>query len=73
MELSKEEIMGKKKHRGRPFTFETPQRYRISKLIREHGIAETKRRMRLKICADTLAKIAREYGIELRTGRRPAA
>lgn len=62
-----------KRRRGRPFTFDKPQRLRISKLIREYGIAETKRRMRLKISANTLGTIAHEYGIELHPGRRRAA
>ena len=65
--------MGKKKRRGRPLTFVPAQRRRLSKLVAEHGIAGTRRRIRLKICPQTLAKIAREYGVELPVGRRAAA
>lgn len=63
----------RKKHRGRPLTYLPAQRRRIAKLVSEHGIAGAQRRMRIKICAHTLGKIAQEYGIELAPGRRRAA
>lgn len=60
-----------RKLRGRPPTFLTNDREYLASLIREHGIAETQRRVAFPISVGTLIKIAREFGIVLPKGRRP--
>ncbi len=58
---------------GRPPTFEEPIRRQLADLIREHGIRGTKAISPVPICEHTLMRIAREFQIELKAGRRKKA
>lgn len=59
--------------RGRPPTFEEPARREFAELIRQHGIRGTKAVSMIPICETTLIRIAREFHIELKPGRRKKA
>jgi hypothetical protein len=63
--------MEKIEKRGRPLTFLQPERKRLAKLIRKHGIAGTRRKVKVSISSSTLLQIAREFEINLPKGRRP--
>ena len=63
--------MARKKRRGRPLTYEPIERRRIAELIRQHGASGARGAMSRPICNRTLLSIAREFGIELKKGRRP--
>ena len=56
--------------KGRPPTFTQQDRQYLAELIREHGIRGAKRKSRISVCHQTLIKIAREFQIPLRPGRR---
>ena len=58
------------KRRGRPRTYDYEERRRLAGLIRHHAARRTIEISGARICLETL-KIARECGIELKTGRRP--
>lgn len=62
--------MARKKRRGRPLTYQLVERRRIAELIRQHGASGARNAITLPICNRTLLKIAREFGIELKKGRR---
>lgn len=55
---------------GRPPTFTQQDRQYLAELIREHGIRGARRKSRISVCQQTLSKIAREFEIPLRSGRR---
>lgn len=63
--------MEKQRRRGRPPTFSREDREYLAGLIREHGITGARRAARFTVCQRTLIGIARDFGIELRKGRRP--
>jgi len=54
--------------RGRRPTFRSATRQQLAALIEEHGARELSP---VPITVGTLLKIAREFGIRLRKGRRP--
>lgn len=62
-----------KKRRGRPPTFLPADRRYLAKLIQTNGINGARRQAKVSICNGTLIKIAREFNIELKTGRRKSA
>jgi transposase len=62
--------MDEKPRRGRPPTFTEGDRQHLAESIRQHGIQGTLRNAHIRISAQTLSKIAREFGIALRPGRR---
>jgi hypothetical protein len=64
-----EKFMSRK--RGRPPTFRPRDRRYLAGLIHEHGAHGAKRTSRLEVSLATLRKIAQEFGITLRRGRRP--
>lgn len=53
----------------RPYAAEDRQKF--AALIREHGARATRELCSRKVSTCTLLKIAREFGIELKKGRRP--
>ena len=59
--------------RGRPPTYGPAERERLAALIRQHGIAGARRAGQTSANPHTLAKIAREFGIELPKGRQRRA
>lgn len=63
--------MAVNRKRGRPATFQPDDRTYLAELIRQHGIRGTKRMAGLAVSTATLLKIARDFGIVLRRGRRP--
>jgi hypothetical protein len=63
--------MARKRKQGRPLTYEFAKRKRLAELMRLHGATRTREMMQRTICASTLLKIAKEFGIELKQGRRP--
>ena len=56
---------------GRPPTFTPEQRKQFAKAIRKHGVRQTCAISSIPISLKTLGKIAREFKIELKPGRRP--
>lgn len=63
--------MARKKRRGRPPTFQRNARRKFADMIRRHGARRTRELASMSISVDTLLKIAREFDIELKKGRRP--
>ena len=61
----------KKRKRGRPLTFRFAERERFAELIRQHGARGTRDLSSKPISLNTLLKIAREFNVELKTGKRP--
>lgn len=59
--------------RGRPQTYLPADRAYLAQLVREHGIAGAQRQTGMPVGSQTLGKIAREFGFELRRGRRGKA
>lgn len=57
---------------GRPPTYSAPVRAALAELIRKHGIGGARRVSDIKVSNGTMVKIAREYGIRLNKGKRPA-
>jgi hypothetical protein len=62
--------MNMQRRRGRPLTFEEPLRLQLADLIRKHGIRGAKAIATTPICKSTLSKIAAEFAIQLKPGRR---
>lgn len=60
-----------RKRRGRPPTFRHEDRLKLSELVRRHGARRARAISELPVSVPTLLKIAREFGIQLRKGRRP--
>ena len=59
--------------RGRPRTYQYDERRRIADVIRQYGARGAQRQLGGAICISTLLAIAREFGIELKKGRRRVA
>ena len=64
------EIDGKRR-RGRAQTFTVPERRLLAHIIRVNGARATRELTGRRISLGTLLKIAKEFDIELKTGRRP--
>lgn len=56
--------------RGRPPTFHPQHRQYFAELIRQYGVHGARHVSKLRVCHATLIKIAREFGIVLKKGRR---
>ncbi len=56
--------------RGRPPTFSQQDRKYLAELILEHDVRGARRKSKTSVCQQTLSKIAREFEIPLRPGRR---
>jgi len=65
--------MARKRRRGRPVTYEFRDRRHFAELIRQYGARGARKKSANVVCNHTLLKIAREFGIELKKGRRPRA
>ena len=63
--------MTEKRSRGRPATYDYQRRYELAELIQEHGARGAQALLDHPIALETLLKIAREFRIELKPGRRP--
>lgn len=63
--------MSRKGKRGRPFTFKLSHRRRLAELVCIHGARGAREVSKTSISVGTLLTIAREFGIELKKGRRP--
>ena len=63
--------MENRRRRGRPRTFLPEDREYLAGLIRIYGITGARRVSNFPVCHRTLINIAREFGVELRKGRRP--
>lgn len=63
--------MAKKKRQGRPLTFQYADRKNLAGLIRQHGARRAREVSEVKVSVGTLLKIAREFEIPLKKGRRP--
>jgi hypothetical protein len=63
--------MARKRRQGRPLTFKRPQRRQLAELIRQHGVRGAQEVASTPISVATLQKIAREFAISLKKGRRP--
>ena len=63
--------MKRKRGGGRPVTYKLDDRRRFAELIRQYGARGARERLARKVCLATLLKIAEEFGIELKKGRRP--
>jgi len=59
--------------RGRPHTYLRDDRRRIAEVIRQYGARGAREQLGRTICTATLLKIAQEFGLELKRGRRRAA
>lgn len=57
--------------RGRPLTFQPELRRQLATLIERYGAHGARVRSPVPITVPSLLKIAREFGIRLRKGRRP--
>ena len=57
--------------RGRPRKFQAEDRRQLADLIREHGIRGARRESKVSISQLTMIRIAREFGISLKKGKRP--
>ncbi len=56
--------------RGRPPTFDLVARQYFAELLRVHGARRAREMSEIPISVQTLLKIAREFGIPLKKGRR---
>ena len=63
--------MSVRRRPGRPLTFSIAQRAEFAEMIREHGARGTCERSAIPISLHTLLKIAHEFQIPLKKGRRP--
>ncbi len=63
--------MARKNRPGRPLTFRIAQRRKLAELVRQHGARGAKEVAPVPISVGTLLKIAKEFGIVLKHGRRP--
>lgn len=62
-----------KERRGRPAIYSLSDRRRLAGLIRLHGATQAREASGRAVSMPTLLKIAREFGIELKRGRRAKA
>lgn len=63
--------MARKRRQGRPLKYKAAKRRRLAELVRLHGASQTREMLDRSICAGTLLKIAKEFGVDLKQGRRP--
>ncbi len=56
--------------RGRPPTYSREERERIAQVIAQCGVRGAREVLEHRICQSTLVKIAREFGVALKKGRR---
>lgn len=63
--------MARKGTRGRRIVYQLQDRRRLAELIRQHGARGAREMLGRAVCVGTLLKIAGEFGIELKKGRRP--
>jgi len=63
--------MVEKRRRGRQPTFNEDERRTLAAFILRHGIRETRAVCGISISCGTLLRIAREFGIVLKKGKRP--
>lgn len=61
----------RKRRRGRPPTFLAAQRRKLARLVRLHGARGALAASSVPVSMGTVLKIAREYGIQLKKGKRP--
>ena len=71
--MSKQYEPDGRRTRGRPRTYQYDERRRIADVIRQYGARGAQRQLGGAICISTLLAIAREFGIELKKGRRRVA
>ena len=57
-------------NRGRPRTYSDDERRTFAELVRQHGARGARDVVGQTVLLNTLLKIADEFGIELRKGRR---
>ena len=57
--------------RGRTPTFSRGERNYFARLIQRHGVRGAREASRIPVSPATLTKVAREFGIRLKAGRRP--
>lgn len=58
--------------RGRPPVFTREDRQYLAGLIRKYGVRGARQKANIPVCQQTLSKIAREFNIALKPGRRRA-
>lgn len=63
--------MEKQRRRGRPLTFSWEERAYLAELVRAHGVRGARRNSEIPVCQQTLSKIAAEFSIILKKGKRP--
>lgn len=63
--------MGRNEKRGRPVIYKSQDRRRLAELIRRYGARGARELTGKAVCVATLLKVANEFGIELKKGRRP--
>ena len=63
--------MAARRPRGRPPTYDYQKRRELAELVREHRARGAQPRVDHPIALETLLRIAREFRIELKPGRRP--
>lgn len=63
--------MKRKAKRGRPATYKLAERKRYAELIRRFGARGAKKVSSDSISVATLLKIAQEFEVDLKKGRRP--
>ena len=63
--------MTEKRSRGRPVTYDYQRRRELAELICEYGARGTQDLVDHPIALETLLKIAREFRVDLKPGRRP--
>ena len=63
--------MARMENRGRWRTYKFPDGKHFAELIRLHGARGAREALERQVCLQTLLKIADEFGIELKKGRRP--
>lgn len=63
--------MPRKKKQGRPMTFKLAQRRKFAELINQHGARGAREVASKSISLGTLLRIAKEFKIELKKGKRP--
>lgn len=63
--------MALKRGGGRPVTYRLNDRQQFAELIRQFGARGAREKLARRVCMGTLLKIASEFGIELKRGRRP--
>ena len=63
--------MVRKREGGRPLAYKLGDREQFAQLIRQCGVRGAREKLARKVCIATLLRVAGEFGIELKKGRRP--